>query len=80
MEHRSTNECVTIKCNKCGKVWVFYPATVRHHPECDCGNTDSGNSLLDWPHNRFGNFTLVSRGMETLSWREDCGRGDCILG
>jgi hypothetical protein len=64
---RITNECVTIKCDKCGEVYCFYPSTVMFPPECKCGNKDSGNCLRDWPQNKFGNFTFVSRVLETIA-------------
>jgi hypothetical protein len=54
-------EYLTIKCNKCGKLWCFYPHRVIVSPECSCGNTNSGNCLRDWPQDKFGDFTLVKR-------------------
>jgi len=62
-----TNELVIIKCNDCGEEICFYPHTVMFAPECQCGNKDCGNCLRDWPNNNFGNFTMLHRGMETLS-------------
>jgi len=62
-----TNELVTLKCNKCGNEICFYPHTVLFPPECGCGNKDSGSCLRDWPNNRFGDFRLIYRDMETLS-------------
>ena len=62
-----TNELVIVRCNNCGNEICFYPRTVMFPPQCECGNDDSGNCLKDWPENKFGNFTMLYRGMETLS-------------
>lgn len=63
-----TNEIIIIKCNKCGTEICFYPHTCVSKPSCtNCDNTDSGSALRDWPKNKFGDFCLLHRGMETLS-------------
>jgi len=62
-----TNELAILKCNKCGTEICFYPHTCKWAPKCECGNNDSGSCLRDWPENKFGDFTMLYRGMETLS-------------
>lgn len=52
------NTYITVRCNKCGKLWGFFPMRVIHLQGCDCGNTDHG-SPRNWKNGDFGYFTLV---------------------
>lgn len=59
-DNRNYNECVTVKCNKCGTEYQFYPMRVIALRECKCGNSNWG-SPRHWWDDDFGDFTLVKR-------------------
>ncbi len=54
------DDCVTIRCNKCGEEYGFFPLRVVYLRECRCGNNDWGRAK-EWVNNKFGNFTSVKR-------------------
>lgn len=58
-------EFVTVKCKVCGRKTCFCPSTVMLPPECECGNSDSGNCTF-WKKGQFGKFELVQ--IYTLRW------------
>lgn len=51
------NEYVTVRCNRCGEEYGFFPMRVVCLRGCECGNDDYG-SPRHWGD---GNFTLVKR-------------------
>jgi len=59
------NLYVTVTCNNCGEEYGFFPMQVMWLNPCKCGNDDWGRPP-DWENDKFGNFTIVSKGIWNL--------------
>lgn len=69
---------VTVKCNKCGEDYCFFPLRVVVLRDCKCSNSNWGSPGYDWPEDKFGDFTLVSK--EEVSYYVETPYGRMLLG